>query len=106
MKKVIKKILLVLGIGFIFMSATLCLLSNVILFIYTIYNRFTTKNKKLNMCILLYTFQLMAYYSELTSTLNYFNSPYAIAELVGFNWLGIWATCILYKNVKGTDKNE
>lgn len=103
MKEVLKKAIFILGMVVIFASSFLCLLLNIILFIYAIYKKIKTSNKKINLCILLYTLQLVAYCGDLMSETNYFNSTYSIAELAGFNCLGIAATYILFKNIKGND---
>ena len=106
MKDFFKKVIFVIGMIVVLSSSTLCLLSNIILFVYVIYSRIKTKDKKLNKCIWLYAIQLVAYYGDSLNEINYFNSPYSIPELIGFNCLGITATYILFKKQKGNDKNE
>lgn len=108
MKEVLKKAIFILGMVVIFASSFLCLLLNIILFIYAIYKKIKTSNKKINLCILLYTLQLVAYCGDLIGE-SYFLSQFTINgsnqlfELIGFNCLGIAATYILFKNIKGND---
>lgn len=103
MKEVFKKIILVLGIWCLFVSAPLCLIANIILYVYTIYKKIKTRNNKLNISIVLYMLQLIAYCGDYIGN-PYYLSQFTISgsdqlfELIGFNILGIIATYILFKN--------